>query len=104
MYAPGAPSGDNSRTGGEFLAIVSRWRTRVRSSICAPLRLMEPWSDGVWMRTRGVDASTVDRARSAFGAAAVGCACGWGRGCCRPSTTFVLGGLAVGKYRLAAHV
>src|SRR5689334_10995947 len=103
MYDPGAPSGESNLTGGESLAIVRRWRASVRSSICAPLRLIEPWREGVSMRTRGVDASTWARFWSALGPNAVGCACGCGRACVLPFSTLVLGGLAVGKYLFAAQ-
>src|SRR5256885_5597803 len=104
MYAPGAPSGDSSRTGGESLAIVSRCRTKVRSSICAPFKLIDPWSDGVWIRTRGLAPSTAARLCNAFGPVAVGWAWGCGKGCALPLTTLVLGGLAVGKYLFAAQL
>ena len=39
---PRAPAGASSRTGGDFASIVSRSLVRTRSSIRAPLRLIEP--------------------------------------------------------------
>ena len=89
--APGAPSGDSSRTGGAFFPIVSVWRFSTRSSTRAPFRLMEPATDGVSIRTRGVSRSTTSRARSARGASAVGSAPGWGTGTCLPSMVRVAG-------------
>src|SRR4051794_6537026 len=105
IYAPGVPSGESSRTGGEFFSIVCLWVTSSRSSICAPLRLIEPCNEGVWMRTRGPDASAAVTDCSAFAVvAAEGCACGCGSGCCLPASIFVLGGFAAGKYLFAAQV
>src|SRR5215213_1183496 len=102
MYAPGAPSGDNSLTGGEFLSIVVLCLTSKRSSICAPFRLIEPSSEGVWICTRGVEPRTFARLCNALGVEGAGWACGWGRATCLPSSTFVLCGFAVGKKVFAA--
>ena len=78
--------------------MVSRCWTSSRSSICAPLRLIEPTSEGVSIFTRGVAPITAARLCSALGVVgAVGCACGWGSGTCLPFSILVLGGLAVGK-------
>src|SRR4051812_49431082 len=104
IYAPGAPSGESSRTGGEFFSIVCRCVTSSKSSICAPLRLIEPASDGVRMLTRGLDARAAETDCSAFAVeGAEGCACGCGSGCCFPASTLVVGGLD-GKYLFAAQV
>ena len=98
MYAPGAPSGDRSLTGGEFLSMVVVWRTSKRSSICAPLRLIDPESEGVWILTRGPEpmaAATVWVTLAVEGED--GCPLACGKGCCLPASIFVLGGFAVGK-------
>ena len=63
----------------------------------APLRLIEPWSVGVSIRTRGLSPSTTRRSRTADGVSAVGSAAGLAMGCDLPFTTLVAGGLAVGK-------
>src|SRR6185369_626078 len=78
-----------------------------RSSIWAPLRLSEPWSDGVTIRTRGVDPSTAARlcsALGAVGAVGAGCPWAWGSGAGWPFCVLAAGGFAVGKYLFAAHV
>src|SRR5205823_1833568 len=104
IYAPGVPSGESRRTGGEFFSIVCRCVTSSRSSICAPLRLIDPASDGVRMLTRGLDASAAETDCSAFAVVgAEGCACGCGIGCCFPASTLVVGGFE-GKYLFAAQV
>ncbi len=57
------------------------------------------------MLIRGVEPNAADTVCVAFAVAgADGCALACGSGCCLPLTTFVLGGLAAGKYLLAAHV
>ena len=95
---PGAPAGDSRRIGGESLAIVSLYLTSTRSSMRAPLRLIEPCSVGVLMRTRGDSRSTTCRLRTAPGASAVGSAVSRaGIGCDLPLTIFVTGGFATGK-------
>src|SRR5690349_21919203 len=85
--------------------MVWRWLSSTRSSIRAPLRLIEPDSDGVSIRTRGLDASAAETLCTCFGdAGPAGCAPGCGRGCCLPASTFAVGGLAAGKYLFAAKV
>src|SRR5881398_1727383 len=104
MQAPGAPSGDSSRTGGESFAIVCLCVSSSKSSICAPLRLIDPESEGVWMLTRGPAESAAETDLSACGLdGADGCACGCGSGCCLPFSTLVVGGLD-GKYLFATQV
>src|SRR5690242_20399986 len=85
--------------------MVWRWLSSSRSSICAPLRLIEPRSDGVRMLTRGPEASAAATVCVTFGVAgADGWALACGSGCCLPASTLLLGGFAAGKYLFAAHV
>src|SRR3954468_13211978 len=77
----------------------SRWVVRTRSSMRAPLRLIEPRRRGVSIRTRGVSPMTTRRSRVAAWVSAAGPARGWGTGTVLPLTTLVAGGLAVGSHR-----
>src|SRR4051812_12002299 len=57
------------------------------------------------MLTRGAELNAAARLCSLAGVLGPdGCASGCGTGCCLPFTTLVLGGLAVGKYLLAAQL